>query len=63
MRNHIMSLYSNKDTIGLGTVFARFDNPEYAARTVDWNRYSGKWSWTVETAIYDLVGRLRVVMG
>ena len=48
------------DTIGLGTVFTCFDNPQAARQIVDCNRFSGKWNfhyfdgWTVETAIQEL---------
>jgi hypothetical protein len=47
-------------TIGLGTLFTRFDDPTAARQIVDCNKFSGKWNhhyfdgWTVETAIADL---------
>jgi hypothetical protein len=47
-------------TVGLGTLFTRFDDPATARQIVDCNKYSGKWNhhyfdgWTVETAIADL---------
>jgi hypothetical protein len=47
-------------TIGLGTLFTRFDDPQAARQLVDCNKFSGKWNhhyfdgWTVETAIADL---------
>jgi hypothetical protein len=64
-----LTLHPSTDTIGLGTVFARFDDPEIARQMVDCNRFSGKRNfhfvdgWTVEAAIYDLLTRLRMVMG
>jgi hypothetical protein len=56
------------DTIGLGTVFTRFDDPQAARQLVDCNRFSGKWNfhyfdgWTAETAIDDLSDQLRTVL-
>jgi hypothetical protein len=47
-------------TIGLGTLFTRFDDPEAARQIVDCNQFSGKWNfhyfdgWDVDTAITDL---------
>jgi hypothetical protein len=47
-------------TIGLGTLFTRFDDPQAARQYVDCNMYSGKWNhhyfdgWTVKTAIADI---------
>ncbi len=58
----------SNDTIGLGTVFARFKDPQKAREMVDCNRFSGKWNahyydaWTVETAVYDLSVRLKKVL-
>lgn len=58
----------SNDKNGLGTVFARFDDPYAARQLVDCNRFSGKWNfhyfddWTVETAIYDLSVRLKKVL-
>ncbi len=52
----------------LGTVFARFDDPQAARQFVDCNRFSGKWNhhyfdgWTVETAIDDLACQLQKVI-
>lgn len=52
----------------LGTVFARFDDPQAAMRLVDCNPFSGKWNhhyfdgWTVETAIDDLSAQLSGVL-
>ena len=52
----------------LGTVFARFEDPEAAHEIVDCNPFSGKWNhhyfggWTVETAISDLSAQLRMVL-
>lgn len=48
------------ETIGLGTMFCCFDNPQAARQLVGCNPFSGKWNfhyfdgWTVETAITDL---------
>ena len=48
------------ETIGLGTVFARFDDHKAAKKLVDSNPFSGKWNfhffhgWTVETAMGEL---------
>ena len=59
---------NSNDTIGLGTVFARFDDPHAARQLVDCNRFSGKWNhhyfdgWTVETAINDLSVQLKKVL-
>lgn len=56
------------DTIGLGTVFTRFDDPQAARQLVDCNRFSGKWNfhyfdgWTVETAMDDLSDQLKGVL-
>ena len=50
------------------TVFTRSDDP-HAAQLANCNRFNGKWNarlfdgWTVETAIYDLRIRLRMVLG
>ena len=58
----------SNDTIGLGTVFTRFDDPQAARQLVDCNRFNGKWNhhyfdgWTVETAIDDLSSRLKKVL-
>ena len=47
-------------TIGLGTLFTRFNDLQAAQQLVNCNKYSGKWNhhffdgWTVETAIADL---------
>lgn len=47
-------------SIGLGTLFTRFDDPTAARKLVDCNRYSGKWNhhyfdgWDAETAVADL---------
>lgn len=47
-------------SIGLGTVFTRFDDPQAARQLVDCNKFSGKWNfhyfggWDEETAIADL---------
>jgi hypothetical protein len=55
--------------IGLGTVYARFDDPQKARLLANCNRFSGKWNahyfdgWTVETAVDDLRRRLRMVVG
>jgi hypothetical protein len=52
----------------LGTVFARFDDPQVARQIVECNPYSGKWNhhyfdgWTVETATDDFTARLRRVL-
>jgi hypothetical protein len=57
------------DTTGLGSVFARFDDPQRAGRMVNCNRLSGRWNhhyvdgWTVETAIDGLSSRLKMVLG
>jgi hypothetical protein len=59
---------SENETIGLGTVFSRFDDPQAARQLVDCNRFSGKWNhhffgdWTVDTAIYDLSVQLKKVL-
>ena len=59
---------SKNETIGLGTVFTRFDDPQAARQLVDCNPFSGKWNfhyfdgWTVETAIDDLSAQLRTVL-
>ena len=56
------------DTIGLGTVFTCFDDPQAARQLVDCNRFSGKWNfhyfdgWTVETAMDDLSAQLKGVL-
>jgi len=56
------------ETIGLGTVFSRFDDPQAARQLVDCNPFSGKWNhhyfdgWTVETALDDLSAQMRRVM-
>ena len=56
------------NTIGLGTVFTRFDDPQAARHLVDCNRFSGKWNhhyfdgWDVETAITDLTFCLKKVI-
>jgi len=58
----------SNDTIGLGTVFARFVDPNAARQLVDCNRFSGKWNhhyfdgWTVKMAIYDLSVQLKKVL-
>jgi len=64
-----LSLHPDENqTIGLGTVFARFDNPDAARQLVDCNPFSGKWNfhyfngWTVETAIGNLLSRLQDVL-
>jgi hypothetical protein len=55
-------------TIGLGTLFTRFDDPTAARQLVDCNKFSGKWNhhyfdgWDVETAIVDLTCRLNKVI-
>jgi len=55
-------------TVGLGTVFARFDDPHQAREMMDCNHFSGKWNshyfdgWTVEMAIGDLSVRLKMVL-
>ena len=56
------------ETIGLGTVFTRFDDLKAALQFVPCNRFSGKWNhhffdgWTVETAIQELDFQLRKVI-
>ena len=46
-------------TVGPGTVFTRFDDPQAARQFVDCNPFSGKWNhhyfdgWDVETAVTD----------
>jgi hypothetical protein len=55
-------------TLGLGTLFTRFDDPATARQIVDCNKYSGKWNhhyfdgWTIETAIADLTYWLKKVI-
>lgn len=55
-------------TIGLATVFTRFDNPQAARQLVACNPFSGKWNfhyfdgWTVETALTDFTSSLRMVL-
>ncbi len=57
------------ETSGLGSVFARFDDPHQAGRMVNCNRFSGRWNhhyvdgYTVETAIDDLSSRLKMMLG
>jgi len=52
----------------LGTVFARFDNPDAARQLVGCNPFSGKWNhhyfdgWSVEAAMDDFSARLRRVL-
>ena len=59
---------SKNETIGLGTVFTRFNDPQAARQLVDCNRFSGKWNqhyfdaWTVETAVEDLTFQLDKVL-
>jgi hypothetical protein len=56
------------ETIGLGTVFGRFDDPKAALKLVPCNPYSGKWNhhffdeWTVESAMAELEFQLRKVI-
>jgi hypothetical protein len=58
---------SNYEGEEVGTVYARFDDPDTAKLLVDCNRFSGKWNfhyfdgWTVESAIADLSAQLRRV--
>jgi hypothetical protein len=55
-------------TIGLGTVFARFDDPQAVRQFLDCNPYSGKWNhhffdgWNVELAVIELDYQLRQVL-
>ncbi|HBO43635.1 MAG TPA: hypothetical protein DD670_06835 [Planctomycetaceae bacterium] len=64
-----LTLYPDEHgTIGVGTVFTRFDDPHAARKLVDCNRFSGKWNhhyfdgWDVETAITDCEYWLRKVI-
>jgi hypothetical protein len=56
------------ETEGLGTVFARFDDPQAALKLVGCNKFSGKWNfsyfcgWTVETAVEDYRNQLKKVL-
>ena len=58
------------DTMGIGTVFTRFDDPQRAVALLGQsvNQYSGKWNhhyfdgWTVETALADFEFQLRRVL-
>ena len=36
---------SENETIGLGTVFTYFDDPQAARKLVDCNKFSGKWNF------------------
>ena len=54
--------------VGLGSVFARFDDPQAAGQFVACNPFSGKWNhhffdgWSVESAIMELAFQLRKVL-
>ena len=58
------------DTMGIGTVFTRFDDPQGAVAILGQsvNQYSGKWNhhyfdgWTVETALADFEIQIRRVL-
>lgn len=67
-RAGLLTLHLDENgTIGLGTVFSRFDDPLTAVQLVDCNRFSGKWNfhffdgWTVKAAVDDLSVRLKTV--
>jgi len=63
-----LNVHPSEEHTGLGTVYARFDDPKAAWELVDCNRYSGKWNfhffdgWTVEKAIAELSFWLRRMM-